>query len=254
MLKTLLSGCSLSDWCGFGNELARDNLPPIGRIGNHDDPRCWYNIVKQRFNLDLTNVSYGGYSNEEILDKILKELALVSADNYELVIIQLTSTQRKWFYRASNPFDFCLAHGTNSQNKMERDMCDYFRVFFNNELVEMEKTISKLVLIQNYLKIKHIPLILINGINFGSIFKKLITSTESYCQPRIPSELWNIKGKSYSNELHILASKINLDLFVGLDPTWSSLIIDKADDNSHPGEKSNILFANSVIEKIELLT
>jgi len=239
MLKTLLSGCSLSDWCGFGT-----------LIGNHDDPRCWYNIVKQRFNLDLTNVSYGGHSNEEILDKILKELAL-GADDYKLVIIQLTSTQRKWFYRANNPFDFCFAHGTNSQNDIEKNMCDYFRVYFNNELVEIEKTMSKLILIQDYLKMKHIPLILIDGINFGKSFKKLLTSAESYCRPQIPPDLWLIKGKSYANELHALAKKIDLDLFVGLDPDWR---IDRADDNMHPGEKSNILFANSVIEKIELLT
>jgi hypothetical protein len=53
MIKTLLSGCSLSDWCGFGQSVERENNVPLALIGNHADPRCWYNIVKDDFdNLD----------------------------------------------------------------------------------------------------------------------------------------------------------------------------------------------------------
>lgn len=248
-MKTLLGGCSLSDWCGFGAPVARNNLPPIGVIGNHQDPRCWYNILKERFNLDLTNVSYGGFSNEEILAAVLKKITLV--DNYELVIIQTTNTQRKWFYRSDNPFDFCLAHGANTQNETERSMFDYFRVHFNNELVEIERTLTILILIQNYLQQKNIPLILVNGANFGQCLKHLRTNSTEYCRRQISSDIWHSKGMTYSNELQELANRVYIDQFVGLDQSFVDLQVDRADDNIHPGSQSNLLYADLVGAEIK---
>jgi hypothetical protein len=247
MIKTLLSGCSLSDWCGFGPTLARGELLPLALIGNHDNPQCWYNIVKQRFDLDLTNVSYGGFSNEEILNKTCKEIAI---NSYELVIIQLTSTQRKWFYRADNPFEFCLAHGANTHNKTEQEMFNYFRVYFNNELIEIENTLSMLILIQNYLLEKNIPLILINGANFVHCLQQLLDRPEKYCQERIPSDVWELKGILYAKELHRLASSVDLNCFANLDTSLKTLQIDLADDNHHPGVQSNIVYADIVGKKL----
>lgn len=248
-MKTLLSGCSLSDWCGFGEVLTRDNAPPSALIGNHADPRCWYNIVKQNLNLDLTNVSYGGFSNEEILSAVLKKLALV--DDYELVIIQVTATQRKWFYRADNPFAFCLAHGVNSQNETEKSMLDYFRVYFNNKLVEIERTLTTLILIQNYLKQKNIPLILVNGVNFGYYVKQLRTDSKAFCHRQISPHIWQFKGIPYAMELEALANRLDISRFVGLDQSFIELQIDQADDLIHPGTQSNLIYANLVAEEIQ---
>jgi hypothetical protein len=248
MVKTLLSGCSLSDWCGFGQPVERENKTPMALIGNHEDPRCWYNIVKNNFGLDLTNVSYGGFSNEEILSQVLKKLALV--DDYELVIIQLTSTQRKWFYRADNPFDFVLAHGTNNQNITEKKLFEYFNVYFNNELVEIERTMTLLLLIQRYLNEKRIPLIVANGMNFGNCLTKIKNNAKVFCQPQIISDIWQLKGMDYAHELGEIANKINLDNFVCLDQSFVNLQHDYADDRLHPGTQSNLLYASIVGEKI----
>jgi hypothetical protein len=248
MIKTLLSGCSISDWCGFGQPLERDNNTPIALIGNHADPRCWYNIIKNNFDLDLTNVSYGGFSNEEILSQVLKNLALV--DDYELVIIQLTSTQRKWFYRSDNPFDFVLARGDNNQDATEKKLLEYFSVYFNNELVEIERTMTLLLLIQRYLNEKSIPLIVANGMNFGDYLKRIKNNAKFFCQPRIVSDIWQLKGVAYAYELQQIANKINLDNFVCLDQSFIQLQNDYADDQSHPGEQSNLLYASIIGEKI----
>lgn len=246
-MKTLLAGCSLSDWCGFGASVSRLGLPPLPIIGNHEDPRCWYNIVKKNCNLDLTNVSYGGYSNEEILNQICKKLAL---DNYELVLIQLTNTQRKWFYRAENPFVFCLAHGQNSQNKMEKTMLDFFRVNFNNELVEIEKTLSVLILIQEYLKSKNIPLVIINGFGFGEIVLDIKNNPVGFCQAQMSEEAWNNKGLIYSQELEALANKLDISRWVALENNFVNIGVDFADDGNHPGYQSNLLYAQLITEKI----
>jgi len=248
MIKTLLSGCSLSDWCGFGQSVERENNVPLALIGNHADPRCWYNIVKDDFDLDLINVSYGGFSNEEILSQVLKQLALV--DDYGLVIIQLTSTQRKWFYRANNPFDFAMSHGKNSQNITEKKLFEYIKVYFNNELIEIERTMTLLLLIQRYLNEKRIPLIVINGMNFGDCLKQIKISAKSFCQSNIVSDIWQSKGVDYALELGEIANKINLDNFVCLDQSFYTLQHDYADDQSHPGEQSNLLYARIVGEKI----
>jgi hypothetical protein len=248
MVKTLLSGCSLSDWCGFGQPVERENNTPLALIGNHADPRCWYNIVKNDFDLDLTNVSYGGFSNEEILSQVLKKLALV--DDYKLVIIQLTSTQRKWFYRANNPFDFVLAHGTNSQNITEKNLFEYFKVYFNNELIEIERTMTLLLLIQRYLNEKRIPLIVVNGMNFGDCLKKIKNNAKIFCQSNIVSDIWHLKGVDYALELGEIANKINLDNFVCLNQSFVALQNDYADDQLHPGKQSNLLYAKIVGEKI----
>lgn len=247
MTKTLLSGCSLSDWCGFGPPVLRGDLSPLAMIGNHDNPECWYNIVKKRFDLGLTNVSYGGFSNEEILNKVCKELAI---NSYELVIIQLTSTQRKWFYRADNPFEFCLAQGANARNKTEQEMVNYFRVYFNNALIEIENTLATLVLIQNYLLEKHIPLILINGMNFVDSLNQLLDRSERYCQESMPNNVWGHKEKSYAKELHRLASCVDLNCFANLHRSLIQLQIDLADDNQHPGVQSNLLYADIVGKKL----
>jgi hypothetical protein len=246
-MKTLLAGCSLSDWCGFGIPLARNNLPALPLMGNHDDPRCWYNKLNQDLNLELVNVSYGGYSNEEILAQILKSLAL---DQFELVIIQLTSTQRKWFYRSNNPFEFILAHGVNSHNETEKKLFEYFRVNFNNELIEIERTLTLLLLIQNHLAQINIPLIILNGMNFGSSLSALKNNPEKFCRSHIHKDIWELKGKKYTQELFDIATKIKLDNFLFLDKSFMDLQIDVAEDNRHPGEKSNLLYASMISARL----
>ena len=75
-MKVLLSGCSLSDYSGWGAP------------GNHLDVRCWYNIVSRENQIDLTNVSFGGKSNREILHSALESMFCYK-DKFDLIIIQM---------------------------------------------------------------------------------------------------------------------------------------------------------------------
>jgi hypothetical protein len=250
-MKTLLSGCSISDWCGFGQKVSRRGFPgaePIGIIGNHDDPRCWYNLTKNACDLTLTNVSYGGYSNEEIIAAARRQLVL---ENYELVILQITGTGRKWFYRTNNAFDFCLSHGINAQSKEEQKIFQYLRVHFSNDLVEFDRTLSSILLIQQYLKEKNIQLILINGIDFGIMLKNVLKDDSKFWSKYIPEDLWEIKGRAFVDNLMHMAKQLDCSNLVALDRSLLQLQIDRADDNLHPGEQSNKLYAQLVTAKIQ---
>lgn len=227
--------------------MPRDNLPAMPMIGNHEDPRCWYNLVKQECKLDLVNVSYGGFSNEEILDAATQRLAL---EKFDLVILQLTSTHRRWFYRNLDAFSFVLAHGANAQNDTERKLLEYIRVNLNNELREIEKTMSRYLIIQQLLQCQGTPLITINGLVFGDLIQDLKQDAEEFCRPHIDPSTWYDRGRAYAQELSRMAHSIDTSNFIGLDQSWAQQKIDQADDGIHPGALSNQLYARSVADKI----
>lgn len=231
-MKTLLSGCSLSDYCGW-NE-----------IGNHNDERCWYNIVANRYNLDLTNLSYGGHSNREILHKIATNILL---DDYELVIVQLTSTNRHWFYRYDNPEEFCILNGANIENaksKSEQDAFNVFRFEFNNVYTELERDLVSLLMIQRYLESRSIPLVLVDMMGAGATmnsFRLNPAKHSKHCSPE------------YLKKLSALSSKLNLNNSVGFNGGILMLQNDFADDLAHPGVKTNIKFAELIGDIINKL-
>ena len=214
-MNVLLSGCSFSDYCGWGS------------VGDHADPRCWYNIVADKHQFDLTNIGYGGQSNREIIHKAGLEVVL-NPTKYQVVIIQLTSTQRHWFFRKNDRFDFCIVNGGNVSNAKtleESNALLLIQLEFNNVDVEIEKDLISLLMLQSYCQKHNIKLLLINGMNAG--------------QAMIASEL----GK----QLDIVHS-------VGFGTPLIQQRIDYADDNMHPGENSNRIYAELVSDAISKIS
>lgn len=225
MKRALLVGCSLSDYCGF-------YLPETNQfeIGYHGNPNCWYNIVKQECNLDLVNLSFGGHSNEEIFHKVFKELAVNK--NYDLVLVQLTSIGRKWFYRNNSINEYVIVNGANIVNtktNFEFNCLRHFQTELNNEQIEIERTLTNLVTLQNYLNDAAIPLLILNGMSYGFI----------------GSEKYN--GVDYSK----LTNLINKENLISIDKSFFDSIIDTADDAQHPGPLTNLNFSQKVIAKLK---
>ena len=204
----LLVGCSFSDYCGFGEI-----------VGNHDDPRCWYNIVSTKTNVSITNISYGGFSNQEILYRATQE---VLSTHYNLVIIQTTSTQRRWFWR-NNSTDFCIFNGgrvSNTKTNLETNSIMEVGINFFNTKKEVEQDLLKLILLQNHCKQHDSKMILINGMGF----------------------------LEQSQGFTMLFNQLDKTQFLSNDnSSWMSQMVDFADDNMHPGEKTNKLYAEQVI-------
>lgn len=214
MSKVLLSGCSFSDYCGWGE------------IGCHSDPRCWYNIVADKHQFDLTNIAYGGQSNREIIHKAGLEI-ISNPVKYHTVIIQLTSTQRHWFFRNDDRSEFCIVNGGNVSNARtleEENALTLIQLEFNNRSVEIEKDLVSLLMLQSYCQQHNIKPILVNAMDAGGSM--------------VDTELGALLDLSYS---------------VGFDRSFLEQQIDYADDNLHPGEKSNRIYAKLVSDVITQL-
>jgi hypothetical protein len=207
VISVLLSGCSFSDYCGWG------------LIGNHSNPRCWYNIVANKHNLDLNNIGYGGQSNREIIHKASFEIVSTPA-KYQVAIIQLTSTQRQWFFRKNNRLEFCIVNGGNVSNARtleEKHALSLIQLEFSNRSVEIEKDLVSLLMLQSFCQQHNIKLILVNAMDAGTA----MVDTE-------------------------LGKQLDLSYSVGFDTPLIKLQTDYADDNMHPGELSNRIYANLI--------
>jgi hypothetical protein len=212
--SVLLSGCSFSDFCGWGS------------IGTKNNPQCWYNILAKEHHLDMTNISYGGRSNREIIHLASEEI-LSNTSKYDTVILQLTSLGRYWFFREKNPNEFCIINGSNisnTQTDKEYHALKTIQLEFSPDRIEVEKDIVSLLMLQSYLCTHSINLIIIDTMN---------------------------AGKSFISKR--LGSQIDLTYSSGFDKSWQGLFVDYADDKVHPGKKTNIIFAELAGKAIEKL-
>jgi len=210
-MKVLLSGCSFSDYCGWG------------KVGCHSDPRCWYNIVAAKHQLDLTNIAYGGQSNREIIHKASQEIISTPA-KYQVVIIQLSSTQRHWFFRSDDRSEFCILNGVNVSNTKtseERKALSVIQLEFNNICVEVEKDLVSLLMLQSYCQQHDIKLVMVDAMGAG---RQMVNAE--------------------------LGSRLDLSYSIAFDKSLMARQIDYADDNQHPGEESNLIYANLVSDVI----
>jgi hypothetical protein len=231
-MRTLLSGCSFSDSSGWGD------------TGNHADPRCWYNILDKNYQLNIKNVAYGGHSNREIIHLAKQELLL---DSYNLVIVQLTSTNRVWYWRESDPLLSAKINGGkvwNAETELEKQSLLTMALEFNNHINEVERDLTDLILLQQYLN--KTPLLLVNFANFGKVVLDMIKNCPTDNDELLPINI-------FKSRLAALASKLDLTYAIGFNTPFYNLMSDVADDNSHPGVDSNKQFANlvgNVIDKI----
>lgn len=234
--RLLLSGCSLSDFSGWGQP------------GNKSDPRCWYNIVAQENNFNLTNISYGGKSNKEIIHAAMQAL-FCSPQSYDIIILQLTATGRNWLFNTLNPHHFYITNYAgiaNSNDKKEYTALDVLRTRFNNHLREVERDLVNLVALHKIAENSGIPLILMNFLDFADSIR---TVPEDFRPDVICGHLSNsIHSKILSMREQLSYSyKLGFDICLCGPPC----VVDFADDGDHPGERSNRTFANLVNELLK---
>ena len=241
-MNTLLCGCSLSDYCGW-------NV-----VGDHSDARAWYNITAKTIGLNLTNISYGGHSNREILHKINKTLLI---QRFDLVIIQLSSTNRHWFFREENFLDYCIINGgsvSGAQDRQEQTALETMQLKFSNRLMEVEKDMVSLIMLQNYLETQRTPLVLIDGMGTLKYIDRLRQSPDRVFAKLEPECQSDFGAAEYFTQLSSLAKQLNLNNAIGLDKSFIEQQIDVADDRMHPGELSNQLYADLVCDTIVNIT
>lgn len=207
MKSILVVGCSLSDYCGFGKI-----------IGNHNDARCWYNILADRLKAKITNLSYGGLSNKEILHRANHALIQHTTD---IIILQTTSIKRQWFWR-DNSEKFCIfagGHAINTENSHEQAAILEIGTNLFDSKKEVERDIVSLLLLQNLCEQKGTQLVIVDGMGF--------IRTSSF---------W----------FNIEYGMLNQQALLKTNAPWHTMAIDKAEDGMHPGHLSQIMYADQL--------
>lgn len=225
-MKVLLSGCSFSDSCGWGD------------AGYQTDPRCWYNILANRHQLNLVNVSHGGHSNREIIHRVKQQILV---DSYDLIILQLTSTNRAWYWRDDNPLSAVKVVGGDvwdTINDLEKQSLRVITASMNNHINEVERDLTDILVLQRYLTT---PLMLVNFANFGKHVLDMARFHVDKSVETTPTIL-------YKTHLSKLANQLDLSNSVGFDRSLLLFATDYATDGSHPGLLSNKIFAD-IIDK-----
>ena len=238
-MKVLLSGCSLSDYSGWGAP------------GNHLDVRCWYNIVSRENQIDLTNVSFGGKSNREILHSALESMFCYK-DKFDLIIIQLTATSRNWFFDSDDWHNFSIINGNSITNYHNDDVylaLKLFKVRFANRLREVERDLTSLVSLHKIAKACGTKLLLLNFLDFAQ-------ACQTYTDDLIPDNICGDLTDSIVCKIEKLFKSLDWSYKIGFEKSLITEQIDFANDNSHPGEKSNRIYAdlvNSALKNMEIL-
>jgi len=238
-MKVLLSGCSLSDFSGWGEP------------GNKSDERCWYNLVTKENQFDLTNVSFGGKSNREILHSAA-EVMFCFKDKFDLIIIQLTSTNRNWFFNSDDWHNFSIINGssiTNYYNDNEYLALKLFKVRFANRLREVERDLTSLVSLHKIAEACGTKLLILNFMDF-------VQACQIYVDDLIPDAICGDLTDSVIFKIEKLFKSLDWSYKLGFEKSLISEQIDFADDDSHPGEKSNKMYAdlvNSALKNMEIL-
>lgn len=222
--NALIVGCSLSDYCGFG--ITKSNTPS-DLVGNHSDPRSWYNIVSAQTGINIVNHSWGGISNREIIFRAGKETLHRC---YDWVVVQTTSLQRQWFWRNDAPNRPCIFSGGrvyNADSTAEINAVTEVGLNLFNVYKEVERDLVSLIMLQKHCNQSGSNMLIVNGMGFLSSAKKMFPDMFAL-----------------------------LDTSVLLNPleSWIDSQVDNADDNSHPGEQSNRIYATQIIDYLKSKT
>lgn len=228
-MKVLLSGCSLSDYSGWGEP------------GVKSDPRCWYNLVAKENQFDLTNVSFGGKSNREICHTALESI-FCTKDKFNLIMIQLTATGRNWLFNSDDWHNFSIINGhsiTNYYNDNEYLALQLFKVRFANRAREVERDLTSLISLHKIAKTCGTKLLLLNFVDF-------VQACKNNTDDLIPDAICGDLTDSVVCKTEKLFESLDWSYKLGFDVPLITKQIDFADDNSHPGKQSNRIYADLV--------
>jgi hypothetical protein len=240
----------------------------IGASENHvnDVNRNYHYITLLQEFANVTNISIGGMSNDEIFYRSTFELI---NSKYDGIIVLWSSIDRKWVYLANNNIDdFTSIKGTsepmgfNHKLSAVRQYQQLHYVYFNNQYVALKHWLSQIILLQTYLKEKNIPCIMIHDFeNFISDITNFHYS-ESDGFNNISDDFKNILDFDNQpdsrilkkiNELELLVNTINQHDWIDFkNYRFSTAKIDfYSNTNKHAGPHSHLNFFNILMPELQ---
>jgi len=238
-MKILVSGCSISQGYGFPLTI--------------NDPSIWPNLIAKELDGTVTNVSVPGYDNTGIFLNALKEL---TTDNYDLILIQITSLDRI----VVSPTMHCtlnlmgLGPNSLSDNKTEQDR--FFKLFLkiNQQFEHWKRLMNIIISVQNLVK-QGYNIKLINGLLH---WNKEFFSTDNSKFAKELIDFHNLPDEDIEKGL----VKINRDkalidskIWINLINSFGQMQVDNASliDN-HPGPESHKIYSKLILDNLKLET
>jgi hypothetical protein len=231
-----------------------------------DANRTYHYITLLREFADITNISIGGMSNDEIFYRTTFELV---DSEYDGVIVLWSSIDRKWAYLANNNIDdFTRINGTaepsgfNHKLSAVRQYQQLHYAYFNNQYVMLKHWLSQIILFQTYLKEKNMPTIMIH--DFENFISDLINFQYSDSEgfSNISDDFKAILDFDNRNNEHILKKINELTLLVNKinQQDWidfknyrfSTAKVDFcSNSNRHAGPQSHQKFFNILVPELQ---
>lgn len=241
--KALFVGCSFTATSGFTIE--------------NQSKFHWPYLFCKDIGFDIVNLAIGGMSNNEIF---LRTTEAVANDRYDLVVVMWSEVDRRWEYCSDkNIDDFTMlnnsiAKGYQSESDYAKEYAKMHYLHFNNRYIKIKHWLLNSWSLEQTLKSLTIPFVFIKG--FSNNINQLHNVTYNNGFRNIQSlkfmfDFDNRPDFYIQNKLSVLQTLILkqdqtkwLNLF---GPSFFDMLIDVADDQSHPGPKTNQALADNLI-------
>lgn len=252
--KITVTGCSFS--AGIGLELRKK------------DPENYANIVSKYFDASCKNIAVSGNNNQDIFIASTEELLYNTPD---LLIVQWSGIKR--IKLSPSPFiddNLSITNYKVNESHLEVLNSCHDKIFTNNKK-EFQWFLDKLFLlngeIQNIVNLtrhsnileslaknSNCKVLFVNGLaewskdlvnyQIKNFYSELSDYTKSLIDLDTRSDDEIIK---ILDNLQSYMKTVNFDLWLNPFNSFRSMMIDKGDDNAHPGPKSHALYADNII-------
>ena len=240
----LVCGCSFTHDSGF----APDNFKKYH----------YTSVLTNRYPINFNNIAIGGMSNREIALRTIENIAL-SSDHRDAVIVQWSSLSRWWYYAGQNNIDdftgivkgkvFGIGLATTDVKLLGKILFTQF----DNQYMLLKQWLLDCITLARLLENK-VPyrfclgfnnlLAEFNNIEYSDVFKNLPKELVDILDLQNRPNSYVLDKLNVIKNLIAIVKQLNwINFPVG---AWFEGSIDLADDNLHPGIKSNLLWADSL--------
>ena len=243
--KILFVGCSLTANSGFNEENLKSNHWPF--------------LLSEHYKFYFLNIAVGGMSNEEIFFRTVEQL---NQTKFDLIIVMWSGVDRKWVYHSeSNVDDYTIINqgickGYKSKSKELHEYAKLHYSNFNNQYVNIKKWLLMIKSLEMLCKKLSQPYIFISGFNnhlreinkiyYKNGFINLTEFTKSMLDFNSRPDYYILeKINVLKTAISVIDSSNWIDF---LDYAFYEEPVDFADDQAHPGKKSN----QQLVEKLIL--
>lgn len=258
---TLVAGCSFSadnEQSGWKNE----------NLNKH-----YSKIITEQLNGKFTNIAIGGASNFEIFQRTID--TCISNSDIDFCIIQWSTLHRLWVYEKDNNIDdftqiLPRVCGINSNKNVPDDLHKIYVNYYLNDYMALKHWLVLQISLQSFFQKQGIDYVFLRGFeNYISDLETIISQTpfDSIPEINLPDTIKKILNFDdnpddylYSKLLPLVNLYLNIDKnhCIGYNKHYTHYGLyhdfeyekDFADDGDHPGEKTNSIIANNILQYI----